>query len=149
MGKTAVAKALTSLVEKGEISGKAYGKQWVYVARQDMQPAPSSADLEALDEELTQIKTALAEKREANRQLQMRLHELVSSLSDEQMVQRIATLEPAICTLEAKLGQLQSGARHVDPAEKAAVDKKYELYSKEWKSRRRLVKIRQCMINIC
>lgn len=45
----------------------------------------------------------------------------------------------AISQAEAKLSDLRSGTRRVDPNEKAKVDKSYELYSKEWRSRKRLV----------
>lgn len=72
MGKTAVAKALTTLVEKGEISGKAYGKQWVYVARQDLLEAPSPADLEQLDSTIEDLKIKTADQKEAVKQLQSR-----------------------------------------------------------------------------
>lgn len=70
VGKTAVTKALTTLVEKGEISGKAYGKQWVYVARQDTLPAPSPEELDRLDSEIEGLKASVAEQREATRTVQ-------------------------------------------------------------------------------
>lgn len=38
-----------------------------------------------------------------------------------------------------KLAELRSGARKVDPVEKAKIDKLYDVYLKEWKGRRRMV----------
>lgn len=66
-------KALTTLVEKGEISGKAYGKQWVYVARQDTLPTPSPEDLELLDQQIEQTKVQVSEVRDAVRKVQLRM----------------------------------------------------------------------------
>lgn len=34
VGKTSVVKTLTKLYEEGRINGKAYGKQWIYFAKQ-------------------------------------------------------------------------------------------------------------------
>ena len=74
VGKTAVAKALTTLVEKGELSGKAYGKQWVYVARQDTLPTPSPEELDALDAEIESLKSRVASQKDLVRQAQTSNH---------------------------------------------------------------------------
>jgi len=55
------------------------------------------------------------------------------------MSRRIALLQKNIETFELKLAELRSGVRKVDPEEKAKIDKLYEIYSKEWKGRRRMV----------
>ncbi len=44
---------------KDKISGKLYGKQWVYVTRQDELPAPSQAELNDMDAEMEKLKTEL------------------------------------------------------------------------------------------
>lgn len=72
VGKTLVTKALVSLAEKGEILGKAYGKQLLYVARQDNLPMPSPEDLDRLDGELESCKIKLQEQKETTKQLQAR-----------------------------------------------------------------------------
>lgn len=139
VGKLAVTKALTGLVEKGELNGKAYGKQWVYVVRQDTLPAPSPEELEQYDLQLEQLGAAASEQREKTKTLQSQLAQLQSSLTNEQMVQRIAHLQNTIASLDVKLEALRTGSRKVDPTEKAVVDKQYDLYMKEWKQRKRLV----------
>ncbi len=65
--KTAVVKTLNQLVEdracliisnpEEKIHGKQYGKQWVYVARQDALEAPSQEEINAMDQEIDQFKT--------------------------------------------------------------------------------------------
>ncbi|PJF17573.1 Hop2 meiotic double strand DNA break repair, partial [Paramicrosporidium saccamoebae] len=151
VGKTAVAKSLTTLVEKAEISGKAYGKQWVYVARQDTLPTPSPEDLNLLDAEIESLKKSVDEKREATRQIQSRighhhshnileLNSLNNSLTNEVMAKRIQELTEENATFIKRLELLRTGTRRVDPVEKAKVDKMYELHCKEWKSRKRMCK---------
>lgn len=65
--KTAVQKALDALADSGKISFKEYGKQKIYLARQDQFKIPNS-------EELTQMK-------EANAKLQQRLDEQKKAIS--------------------------------------------------------------------
>lgn len=65
--KTAVQKALDSLADSGRISFKEYGKQKIYIARQDQFQIPNS-------EELTQMK-------EANAKLQKQLGEHKKAIS--------------------------------------------------------------------
>lgn len=70
VGKTAVVKVLTTLSERGEISFKAYGKQFVYVARQDLLPVPSSEELNAIDDEIDELKDTLLKEKELFKQIQ-------------------------------------------------------------------------------
>lgn len=70
VGKTAVVKVLTNLSERGEISSKAYGKQFVYVARQDLLPVPSSEELNAIDDEINELKETLQKEKELFKQIQ-------------------------------------------------------------------------------
>lgn len=72
LAKTLITKALTLLVEKGEISGKANGKQWVYVARQDTLATPSAEELESLDMEIESLKVEVNAQRDTTKQIQAR-----------------------------------------------------------------------------
>lgn len=73
VGKTAVTKALGGLVEKGEVTEKAYGKQQVFVIRQDSLPTPSPEELATLDAEVQQLQDALAAQREKTKLVQSRM----------------------------------------------------------------------------
>lgn len=70
MGKTALTKVLQNLVDREEVSIKTYGKQSVYVIRQDNLPTPSAAELEEFDGKLTETKDELTQEREKTRTLQ-------------------------------------------------------------------------------
>lgn len=65
--KAAVQKALDNLADSGKISFKEYGKQKIYIARQDQFDIPNN-------EELNRMK-------EANRQLQEQLEEQKKAIS--------------------------------------------------------------------
>lgn len=60
-------------------------------------------------------------------------------MTNEEMAARIDLLEREIAAAEVKLTELRSGTRRVDPAEKAKVDAQYDVYSKEWRLRKRMV----------
>lgn len=72
VSKPAVTRVLTSLVEKQEISGKTYKKQSVYVTRQDVLPTPSPEELQALDDQIEELKAKVATEKESLRRLQAR-----------------------------------------------------------------------------
>lgn len=75
VGKTALTKVLQNLVDREEVSTKAYGKQSVFVVRQDNLPTPSSAELDSFDEQLKATKEELVAEREKTKTLQSsRLH---------------------------------------------------------------------------
>lgn len=65
-----MAKILQSLIDKEEVVMKAYGKQSVYVIRQDNLPTPSTAELEQFDEQLKAAKEELLAEKEKTRLLQ-------------------------------------------------------------------------------
>lgn len=72
VSKPAVTKALASLVEKQEITGKTYGKQSAYVTRQDVLPTPSPVELQALDDQIEELKGRVVAEKESLRRLQAR-----------------------------------------------------------------------------
>lgn len=43
--------------------------------------------------------------------------------------------------MEIKIQELQSGAKKVDPIQKKEVDKLYDISSKEWKKRKKMVSL--------
>lgn len=138
MGKTAVVKVLTSLAERGEISAKAYGKQWVYVARQDLLPVPSSEELNAIDDEINELKDALQKEKEQLKTVQSKLNMMNSSLTTDELQKRISSLEVEVSEMHERLEPLERGTVKVDPAERARIEKQYEVAIKAWKQRKKL-----------
>lgn len=115
--KSTVQKALTHLSSQQEIVCKTYGKQQVYVARQDLLEAPSAEDLEALDAQILALKEESVRMKEQlklqqssefkarvekggkwmNECLYVVLNELTSSLTDAQIQQRLSDLASEVC----------------------------------------------------
>ncbi len=59
--KTLVVKLLNSLVENGKITGKLYGKQWVYVSRQDLLECPTQEEISKMDDSIDSLKASISE----------------------------------------------------------------------------------------
>lgn len=63
--KAAVQKALDTLSDSGKISFKEYGKQKIYIARQDQFDIPNSEELNQMKEKSTKLQQQLGELRKA------------------------------------------------------------------------------------
>lgn len=63
--KTAVQKALDNLCDSGKISFKEYGKQKIYLARQDQFDIPDSEELNKMKEENANLQEKLNEQKKA------------------------------------------------------------------------------------
>lgn len=63
--KAAIQKALDSLADNGKISFKEYGKQKIYLARQDQFDIPNNEELNQMKEENSKLQEQLAEQRKA------------------------------------------------------------------------------------
>ncbi|PIN00642.1 TBP-1 interacting protein [Handroanthus impetiginosus] len=111
--KAAVQKALDSLAESGKISFKEYGKQKIYLARQDQFDIPNS-------EELNQMK-------EENAKLQEQLNEQKKAIAE-------------VKQMEEKLIKLRQGVTLVSPEERQTVEKMYMDMINQWRKRKRMFK---------
>lgn len=63
--KTAVQKALDALADSGQISFKEYGKQKIYIARQDQFEIPNSEELEEMKKRNAKLQEELADQKKA------------------------------------------------------------------------------------
>lgn len=63
--KASIQKALDSLAENGKISFKEYGKQKIYLARQDQFNIPSNEELNQMKEENAKLQEQLKEEKKA------------------------------------------------------------------------------------
>lgn len=68
--KTAIQKALDSLCDSGKISFKEYGKQKIYLARQDQFDIPDSEELSRMKEENAKLQERLDEQRKATSEVE-------------------------------------------------------------------------------
>lgn len=63
--KAAIQKALDSLAESGKISFKEYGKQKIYLARQDQFDIPNNDELNQMKEENAKLQEQFNEQKKA------------------------------------------------------------------------------------
>lgn len=63
--KAAVQKALDSLADNGKISFKEYGKQKIYIAKQDQFDIPNNEELNQMKEENAKLQEQLEEQKKA------------------------------------------------------------------------------------
>lgn len=68
--KTAIQKALDSLADSGRITFKEYGKQKIYLARQDQFQIPNTEELNQMKEENAKLQELLDERKKENSQLE-------------------------------------------------------------------------------
>ncbi|KAK9717705.1 hypothetical protein K7432_006028 [Basidiobolus ranarum] len=138
VGKTAVQKILTQLVEKEEIIGKAYGKQWVYCISQDKFETPSQEDLNEMDKSIEEIKQKVAQEKEKNKQLTSVLSGLNNSLTNEEIEEKLSLLEAENKKYEERLANLREGGKQMTLEDKKKIDNEYENNRKIWKTRKRM-----------
>ncbi|KAI3515718.1 hypothetical protein L1887_14621 [Cichorium endivia] len=68
--KTAIQKALDTLADSGKITFKEYGKQKIYLARQDQFQIPNTEELNQMKEENAKLQETLEEQKKVNSQLE-------------------------------------------------------------------------------
>lgn len=75
--KTAVQKALDALADSGQISFKEYGKQKIYIARQDQFNIPNGEELEEMKVANSQLQEELADQKKAISEVESGMFRLV------------------------------------------------------------------------
>jgi 26S proteasome regulatory subunit, ATPase 3, interacting protein len=92
VGKTQVQKSLANLVASGEITQKIYGKQAVFVVKQDDGERPSQQELDQLDVSIAESKIILSGLKDEAKEINGILSKLKSSMTVEEMRQKIKQL---------------------------------------------------------
>ncbi|CAG8476162.1 13303_t:CDS:2 [Ambispora gerdemannii] len=136
--KTATQKILGSLVTQDEVTCKTYGKQTVYVIKQDQVESPSNEELAQMDSQIEALKNEISQYKEETKQLQSVLSGLNNSLTNEQMEKELNNLNEENAKYEERLKELRSGTRQVSREEKENIDTAYERNRKFWKERKRM-----------
>ncbi|KAJ3274349.1 hypothetical protein HK104_004115 [Borealophlyctis nickersoniae] len=140
IGKTLVTKALSSLVEEQQVHGKQYGKQWVYVAKQDDLPAPSQSELDEMDGSIGRLKEEIGGLKEEIKQTQAALSGLTSSLTNEQIETRLVELEQENQKLSTRLEGLRSNTIQMSAQDKKRIEAGLESMRSQWRKRKRMFK---------
>ncbi|KAL7641478.1 UNVERIFIED_CONTAM: hypothetical protein RMT77_007349 [Armadillidium vulgare] len=138
IGKTAVQKALDSLVENGSLKEKVYGKQKVYVITQDNFPPLEDGKLKELDAKINELTEDLKIKTKEASDLESKKKNIGSSLTTEEAEANIKQIENEIALIKESLSKIQCNGDVVTQQEKERIEFDREKKLKEWKRRKRL-----------
>ncbi|MCL7047521.1 hypothetical protein MKW94_002007 [Papaver nudicaule] len=138
--KTAVQKALDTLCESGRITFKEYGKQKIYVARQDQFDIPNSEELDQMKKENAKLQQDLEEEKRAISEVEGEIRALQSNLTLEQIRAKQAKLGTEVEAMEEKLNKLRDGVTLVRPEDRKAIEGIYMETITHWRKRKRMFK---------
>lgn len=136
--KTAVQKALDSLADAGKITFKEYGKQKLYIARQDQFEIPNTEELALMKEENAKLQEQVQEKRKTISEVESEIKSLQSNLTLEEIQEKDAKLRKEVKEMEEKLIKLREGVTLVRPEDKKAVEDMYSDKINQWRKRKRM-----------
>ncbi|KAJ0900501.1 hypothetical protein HanPSC8_Chr08g0314501 [Helianthus annuus] len=138
--KTAVQKALDNLAEGGKITFKEYGKQKIYLARQDQFEIPNTEELNQMKEENARLQEMLEEQKKSNSQLEGEIKSLQSNLTLDEIQSKDVQLRKQVKELEERLTKLREGVTLVSPEERKLVEKTFSDAISHWRKRKRMFK---------
>lgn len=136
--KTAVQKALDSLADSGRIAFKEYGKQKIYIARQDQFEIPNSEELNHMKEENAKLQEQINEQKRAISELEGEIRTLQSNLTLEDIRAKQEKLKTEVEEMESKLTKLRGGVTLVKPEERKAIEDLYVQAINHWRKRKRM-----------
>ncbi|KAJ4755662.1 hypothetical protein LUZ62_090067 [Rhynchospora pubera] len=138
--KTAVQKALDALADNGQISFKEYGKQKIYLARQDQFNIPNAQELDEMKKQNAELQEELAAQKKATSEVEAEIRTLQSNLTLEEINSKQAKLKSEVKEMEEKLKKLQSGVVLVKPEDKKAIEDSFHEKVNQWRKRKRMFK---------
>ncbi|MCO5581759.1 hypothetical protein L7F22_035647 [Adiantum nelumboides] len=138
--KAAVQKVLDSLADSGQVSAKEYGKQKIYLARQDQFEISNPQELQELNENNEKVRKELASEKMALSSLEAELRMLESNLTMEQIRGKEQKLKLDIKNAESKLGTLKQGVILVSAEEREKVQGDFVTKMSEWRKRKKMFK---------
>ncbi|KAG0322051.1 PSMC3 interacting protein [Linnemannia gamsii] len=138
--KTECQRAVNSLVDKELLTSKTFGKQTIYVVRQDTIETAKPDELSSIDKRLVQLREIIVEQKSKQKQLSAELASLNSALTMEEIEKRLATLTSKNEQSKEHLFLLRSGSQLVPVEESQRVTREMETHRKLWTQRRRLFK---------
>ncbi|RVW65030.1 Homologous-pairing protein 2-like [Vitis vinifera] len=138
--KSSVQKALDALADSGRISSKEYGKQKIYLARQDQFDIPNSEELSRMKEENAKLQQQLEEQKRAISEVEGEIKTLQSNLTLEQIRAKEAKLKMEVEEMEDKLNNLRGGVTLVKFEDRKVVEEMYSDRINQWRRRKRIFK---------
>ncbi|KAF9915716.1 hypothetical protein BX616_005552 [Lobosporangium transversale] len=133
-------RALNTLVDKELVTTKLYGKQAIYVVRQDLIDITPPEEIVVIEQETAKLQNQIAQAKAKNKELTSELHALNCSLTTEQIIGKLDQIANKNKQLAQHLSMLRTGAQLISTEEKQRVAKELERHRRLWSERRRLFK---------
>ncbi|PKA53560.1 Homologous-pairing protein 2 like [Apostasia shenzhenica] len=138
--KAAVQKALDILADSRQISFKEYGKQKIYLARQDQFKIPNNQELDQMKNENNKLQEEINSQKKAISEIEAEIRALQSNLTMEEIWSKQAKLQAEVCEMEEKLGKLRDGVVLVKPEDKKLIEEAFCEKMNQWRKRKRIFK---------
>ncbi|THU53808.1 hypothetical protein C4D60_Mb10t18330 [Musa balbisiana] len=138
--KTAVQKALDTLADNGQISYKEYGKQKIYLARQDHFKIPNNQELDQMKKDNNKLQDELGAQKKTISEVEAEIRVLHSNLTLEEIQDKEAKLIGEVEEMEEKLSTLRSGVVLVKAEDKKVIEETYAEKINQWRKRKRIFK---------
>ncbi|KAI9170495.1 hypothetical protein LWI28_028875 [Acer negundo] len=134
----AIQKSLDSLADSGKISFREFGKQKVYIARQDQFDIPNSEELIQMKEENAKLQQQLEEQKKATSLVEGEIKALQTNLTLEQIREREVKLKKEVKEMEDRLVKLRGGVTLVKPEDRKVVEEMFLEKLNQWRKRKRM-----------
>jgi 26S proteasome regulatory subunit (ATPase 3-interacting protein) len=137
--KPAVQKALDHLVEQGRIAEKVYGKQKVYVVKQEDTSAKDlERELQDLDSKLNAISKKVASAEQELKGFENQLHELQFAPTTNEAKNEKTGLENKVKALKEKVDIISKNIVKISETDKKQIQSDHENKIKEWRKKKRV-----------
>jgi hypothetical protein len=117
-----------------------YGKQQVYVIKQDNLDAPTAEEIAAVDEKIVDVEQGWYELREETKLLHQQVAQTSNTMTTENAIARVKVLIKENEHIKERLESLKTGAQLIPLEQRQQVDNQLKMYMQEWIRRHRLFK---------
>ncbi|PNF43829.1 Homologous-pairing protein 2-like protein [Cryptotermes secundus] len=137
--KPSVQKALDYLVQQGRITEKVYGKQKVYVVKQeDTNAKDLEGELQDLDSKLNAVSKKVASVEQVLKGSENQVHELQLAPTTSEAQNEKKVLENRVRALKEKLDIISKNSVKISETDKKQIQNEYESNMKEWCKKKRV-----------
>lgn len=137
--KAVVQKSLDALVVEEVLTQKDYGKQKIYMLRQDNLPNLSPEETKELEEKVKKLQDTVKKESEVVGKLEQNLNQACNALSDEALAKKIEELTAENEEIKGRLDKIKESQTLIPDTEKKEIVKAFDDALSAWKKRRRMV----------
>lgn len=137
--KAVVQKSLDALVAEEVLTQKDYGKQKIYMLRQDNLPNLSPEETKELEEKVKKLQDTVKKESEVVGKLEQSFNQACNALSDEDLAKKIEELTAENEEIKGRLVKIKESQTLIPDAEKKEIVKAFDDALSAWKKRKRMV----------